>query len=47
MGPRVGALLQWPCAKCGKVFAMNYGLQAPGEITGPWGIGASSGGGNG
>lgn len=30
-------LLPWPCSKCGKVFRMEYGLLAPGEITGPWG----------
>lgn len=38
MPPRDGdGKVRWPCSKCGQVFAMDYGLQAPGAITGPWG----------
>lgn len=31
--------LDWACHKCGKVYRMEYGLQASsfGTITGPWG----------
>lgn len=39
MGPRdADGLLVWPCNKCGKEHRMEYGLLAPGEITGPWGV---------
>lgn len=39
MGPRAAdGLLVWPCSKCGKEHRMEYGLLAPGEITGPWGV---------
>lgn len=30
--------MSWPCSKCGKMFRLEYGLLAPGEITGPWGL---------
>ncbi len=30
-------LLVWPCHKCGMVWRGEYGLLAPGTITGPWG----------
>ena len=29
-------MIRWPCSKCGEVFAMQYGLDAPGHILGPW-----------
>lgn len=31
-------MVSWPCSKCGKMHHMEYGLLAPGEITGPWGV---------
>lgn len=29
-------LVMWPCSKCGKVYEVEYGLNVPGKITGPW-----------
>ena len=35
-------MVTWPCSKCGKVHRLEYGLLAPGEITGPWGVRAAA-----
>lgn len=35
--PRDAAgIVSWPCARCGFVWRGEYGLKAPGTITGPW-----------
>lgn len=37
MAPRNDqGVVKWSCCKCGKVFDLQYGLEAPGRITGPW-----------
>lgn len=31
-------MVRWACSKCGKLHLLEYGLQAPGKIEGPWGV---------